>query len=98
MLVGRAVRMTACRLAHAIDPADQRTCLILNNDHGGLKTMVSLNCNPKYIDDLLTILEGNLRYRQAFGFAGGDAPGITSGGKSNIQMCRGIALELFFKA
>lgn len=56
---------------------------------------ISWSKNPDYTDKLLTALEGSVRYRKAFGFAGGDLPGVTSGGLTNIQMCRDIAAELF---
>ncbi|KAF8150986.1 hypothetical protein B0H34DRAFT_801884 [Crassisporium funariophilum] len=44
---------------------------------------------------LLTIIEESCRYRQAFGFKGGDQPGITSGGKSLMQMAREVGEKMF---
>jgi hypothetical protein len=44
---------------------------------------------------LITSIEENIRYRQAFGFKGGDVAGIMSGGKSTIQMCHEIVRVLF---
>lgn len=44
---------------------------------------------------MLTIIEGSVRYRRAFGFKGGDLPGVTSGGIKPAQLCREIAKELF---
>jgi len=51
--------------------------------------------NYHLTDQLLSIIEDSTRYWQAFGFKGGDIPGVTSGGKSSIQMCCEIAGNLF---
>ncbi|KAH9172247.1 hypothetical protein EDB89DRAFT_2070050 [Lactarius sanguifluus] len=56
---------------------------------------ISWSKNADYTDKLLTALEGSVCYRKAFGFAGGDLPGVTSGGLTNIQMCCDIAAKLF---
>jgi hypothetical protein len=46
-------------------------------------------------DKLITSIEENIRYQQAFGFKRGDVAGITSGGKLMIQMCHEIMRVLF---
>ncbi len=51
--------------------------------------------NYHLTDQLVSIIEDSTRYRQAFGFKGGNIPGVTSGGKSSIQMCCDIAGVLF---
>lgn len=53
------------------------------------------SANFHLMDQLISSIEENIRYRQAFGFKGGDVSGVTSGGKSTIQMCREIAGVLF---
>ncbi|KDR65372.1 hypothetical protein GALMADRAFT_217576 [Galerina marginata CBS 339.88] len=50
---------------------------------------------PKYTDKLISIIEENHRYRQAFGFKGDVDPGVTSGGLTIAQICRNIGQELF---
>ncbi|KAF8170767.1 hypothetical protein BJ912DRAFT_996673 [Pholiota molesta] len=51
--------------------------------------------NPNDTSRLLTVIEESCRYRQAFGFKGGDQPGITSGGKSLMQMARDVGEKMF---
>jgi hypothetical protein len=53
------------------------------------------SANFHLTDRLISSIKENIRYRQAFGFKGGDVAGMTSGGKSTIQMCREIAAILF---
>lgn len=47
------------------------------------------------MDKLLTIIEGSVHYCRAFGFKGGDVPGVTSGGIKPAQLCCEIVKELF---
>lgn len=51
--------------------------------------------NPGDTTQLLVIIEERIRYRKAFGFKGGDVPGVTSGGSTMAQTSRDIGGTLF---
>ncbi|KAF4598775.1 hypothetical protein AB1N83_013772 [Pleurotus pulmonarius] len=51
--------------------------------------------NHPYTDKLLTIIEDSFHYRQAFGFAIGDTPPVTSGGHTLISLAQEIAGKLW---
>ncbi|KAF8161843.1 hypothetical protein BJ912DRAFT_1099729 [Pholiota molesta] len=51
--------------------------------------------NPDDTSRLLTRIEESCCYCQAFGFKSGDQPGITSGGKSLMQMAHDVSKKLF---
>ncbi|KAF8077721.1 hypothetical protein FPV67DRAFT_1462788 [Lyophyllum atratum] len=54
--------------------------------------------NTALTDRLLTAIEESVRYRKAFGFKGGDMPGITSGGMTVAQVCRELGRAILPKA
>lgn len=51
--------------------------------------------NPEDTSRLLLIIEESIRYRKAFGFKGGDVPGVTSCGYTTAQISRDIGEKLF---
>ncbi|GLB35609.1 hypothetical protein LshimejAT787_0211740 [Lyophyllum shimeji] len=54
--------------------------------------------NTALTDTLLTAIEESVRYRKAFGFKGGDMPGVTSGGMTVAQVCRELGRAILPKA
>lgn len=75
---------------------------------GHLRTSYTITCPPfltahswgaeenhPYTDKLLTIIEDSFRYLQAFGFAIGNTPPVTSGGQTLISLAQEIASKLW---
>ncbi|KAF8809354.1 hypothetical protein BYT27DRAFT_7337378 [Phlegmacium glaucopus] len=51
--------------------------------------------NPDDTSRLILLIEESIRYHKAFGFKGGDVPGVTSGGYTTAQISRDIGDKLF---